>query len=204
MLVFFIIVLIFAFIITSILTMVFELEVKKFEHEKEEKSDIPIFYFNLYTFFKIRLLKIPANTEKLKKIEKNRLLKEMDVKTLKEYMPSKMEWTKLFHKIELKKFNLKLQLGLERADITAFLVVGITSILSLLLSKFIEEYKEKNYYYKIDPIYHKGNYYKIKLDCIIRLKMVHIIYIIYVILKKRRGRKNARTSNRRPYEYSYE
>ena len=45
--------------------------------------------------------------------------------------------------------------------------------------------------------------YKIDLNCIFSLKMIHIINIMWLILRKRDD-KNGRTSNRRFNAYSYE
>lgn len=57
--------------------------------------------------------------------------------------------------------------------------------------------------FRIIPLYNFGNSIKFNLNCIISVKIVHIIYVIYILLKTRR-RKNERTSNRRSYDYSYE
>ena len=63
---------------------------------------------------------------------------------------------------------------------------------------------DQNYYYKIMPIYGKGNILKLNLSCIINLKLVHIINIIYMIIKKERSDKYVRTSNRGTYGYCHE
>ena len=62
----------------------------------------------------------------------------------------------------------------------------------------------KNCFYDIKPIYKDKNLYEISLNCIIEVKMVHIINMIYKIVKKRRSDKNERTSNRRAYDNSDE
>ena len=65
--------------------------------------------------------------------------------------------------------------------------------------------KYQNYIYNIKPIYNNKNLYKINLNCIIEIKMVHIINIIYMLLKKGRKKNEcSTTSNRKPYAYSYE
>lgn len=53
------------------------------------------------------------------------------------------------------------------------------------------------------PMYRFGNSINLSLNCIINVKMVHIIYVIYILLKKGMI-KNERTSNRGAYDYSYE
>ena len=65
--------------------------------------------------------------------------------------------------------------------------------------------KKEHYNYTIEPIYQNKNIYKIQFNCIIQVKMVHIINVIYIFLKKGRSDLNERTtSNRRSYGYSYE
>ncbi len=55
------------------------------------------------------------------------------------------------------------------------------------------------------PIYEDKNRIKLILNCIIQVKLVHIISIIYYVVKKRKEkRKYERASNRRSYDYSYE
>lgn len=106
-------------------------------------------------------------------------------------------------KIRLRKLHLKATIGIEDAVLTSLLVGILGAILSILLPKVAIPGKEKNYYYEIQPNFHK-NMYKIDLDCIISVKMVHIISVIYMVFKKKGEKKHERTSNRRSYEYGYE
>lgn len=85
-----------------------------------------------------------------------------------------------------------------------------TSILTNTIKRKVKRLQkinkiEKNYKYQITPIFQNKNLYKINLNCIIQLKMVHIINVIYIFSKKGRSDKNERTaSNRKSYGYSYE
>ena len=63
------------------------------------------------------------------------------------------------------------------------------------------DYKKTNF--KIIPLYKYGNAINFRLNCIINVKLVHIIHIIYILSKKGMI-KNERASNRRSYDYSYE
>ena len=109
---------------------------------------------------------------------------------------------------EIFKFKLKLKIGLGDVIFTTFMIPIISSIISCVLNKgSINLYKKNSkqkYYFKIDPEYNKIAV-KLKLNCIINVKMVHIINIIYaLIIKKRRSDKYERTSYRRSYGYSHE
>ena len=63
----------------------------------------------------------------------------------------------------------------------------------------------KKCYYAVLPKYENKNEYQIEFSSIIRIKIVHIIYSIYMHKKQVKGEeKNERTSNRRFDEYSHE
>ena len=100
--------------------------------------------------------------------------------------------------------NLKVKLGTFDILTTTYLVAILSTFIAVLLPYTIKKYKKENYYYEILPVYSDKNLYEIKLNCIIEEKMVHIISIVYALLKKRRVDKNERTSNRRSYAYGHE
>ena len=108
--------------------------------------------------------------------------------------------------LRLQNLHLDLKLGTEDVILTSQLV-GITSIIiSNILPHIININRKTNlieqYKYRISPIYANENFYKINLNCIFNAKLVHIIYVIYLI--RRRSDKYERASNRKSYEYSYE
>ena len=83
--------------------------------------------------------------------------------------------------------------------ITSFAVATISSIISIILARNIKKYEKDKYIYSIIPIYEDKPMLKIKLNCIIDIKIVHIMNVIYMMLKKRSGKYDERTSNRRAY-----
>lgn len=88
--------------------------------------------------------------------------------------------------------------------LTSAIITALASIIGIGLARIIEIYNKEKYSYEIYPIYQNKNLIKLDLNCIIKVKMVHIISIIYLIVKKRRVEKSERTSNRMSYDYSYE
>lgn len=169
------------------------------ENIKDYSINISMSLFN-----KIKWISVNLNDKKIKKIQNKMNIKKIDFKKLKgDFKPDDI---KLLKKIKVKIAYLELlaRIGVNDVVATSFIIFAITMIISLLLPHVIEEYKDKKYNYKILPLYLNRNAYEIKLDCIIEVKMVHIINIVYVFLKKRRVDRNERTSNRRPYGYSYE
>ena len=98
--------------------------------------------------------------------------------------------------------NLISNIGTEDAILTSYIVAIISILLGVLLRKQIQ--KSNNNKFIINPIYINKNLLNIELNCIFETKLIHIIYIIYILNKKGRVSKNGRTSNRRAYDYSYE
>ena len=108
-------------------------------------------------------------------------------------------------KIETLKFKMNLKIGLDDALITSIILAILSSIISIGLRLTVKDIKNsKNYYYKLMPIYGNGNILKLNLSCIINLKLVHIINIIYMVIKKGRSDRYVRASNRRSYGYCHE
>ncbi len=112
----------------------------------------------------------------------------------------------IFNLLSLKfeKINLNLQVGTSNAALTAYAVFAVSTILELSIPYLTYKHFYKNIKYKIIPLYNGRNILNIKLNSIICIKMVHIISVIYIILQKRRDKKNERASNRRTYANSYE
>ncbi len=191
--------------------------------EKEIINDYQ-FEFGIYLFNKVKILKYKINERKINKIMNSKILKKLSNKDFKK-ITLKLEKKVLIDienrqlvkdikklikniKPEIFKFKLKLKIGLGDVIFTTFMIPIISSIISCVLNKgSINLYKKNSkqkYYFKIDPEYNKIAV-KLKLNCIINVKMVHIINIIYaLIIKKRRSDKYERTSYRRSYGYSHE
>lgn len=84
---------------------------------------------------------------------------------------------------------------------TTFAVPIISTFLAYIYSKYKIHYS-KNCYFLVEPSYEKLEL-SVKVQSIISIKIVNIIYILFKVLSERR-KKNGGTSNRRSYEYCYE
>ena len=104
---------------------------------------------------------------------------------------------------KLEKIKLDLKLGTEDVVLTSFLIVIVSIIISMMLSKIIKKYDEKKYKYMIIPVYNNSNSIKITLEGIIDIKLVNIISIIFR-LWFRRDKIDKRTSDRGSYVDSNE
>lgn len=149
-----------------------ELEVENFEINK---ADIII---------KFGILKFKLNKEKLKKIISNNKSKiKLEVNDFKE----------IIKKIEIPKLNINAKFGTGEPNSTAFFVAIVSSIIGIALARKIE-----NPRYTIEPVYGDMNYIFLSINCIFKIKLVHIINI-FIKLKRKEYQKYGRTSNRRSY-----
>ena len=221
-------VLLLTFIIL-ISTLKIEIKDLNLSNMKSKKANYVI-KISLNVFKNVKWLWVSLNSKKVEKIISK--IPEIDIKKIESDF--KLEDIKVLGKLHTKISKLKLNadIGLENPILTAFLVTFLCSSISIViplinaksymknaskrLNKFYNSKKlnklrnsrklnEKNYEYSIKPIYNNQNLYKIELNCIIELKMVHIINVIYILIRKGKSDKNERTaSNRKPYAYSHE
>ena len=159
---------------------------------------------SLKIFKKIKILKFDIRKTRLEKMEIKNKTQELQQKLIKNQNKFDIEFLKILKdlKIQIDKLDLEINVGIEDAAITSYLVGIISIILALLLKNQIKDYNKQKFI--INPIYINKNLLNIRLDCIFEIEMIHIIYIIYILLKKGREKKYDRTSNRRSYGYSYE
>lgn len=162
--------------------------------------------FSIYFANKIKYIWFNLNSKRAKKIYSKVQLEKIDLKKFKKVfkLSDLKELTKLHLKIS--DLNLEMNIGTKSHLVTSFLVVTISNAISLLLPHLVNNLKDNRYFYNIKPLYYNKELYKINLNCIIEIKMVHIINVIYYIFLKKGRRKNERstTSNRKSYAYSHE
>ena len=162
--------------------------------------------FSIYFANKIKYIWFNLNSKRAKKIYSKVQLEKIDLKKFKKVfkLSDLKELTKLHLKIL--DLNLDMNIGTKSPLVTSFLVVTISNAISLLLPHLVNNLKDNRYFYNIKPLYYNKELYKINLDCIIEIKMVHIINVIYYIFLKKGRRENERstTSNRKSYAYSHE
>lgn len=200
------------FLILAIIVFIIIFSYIRIKVENVNMSNIPEYHYDfeiklgLYLFNKIRIIEIRVDKEKIKKSKiANRLKENLSKKDLKfelEQMPNLQDIKKI--NLNLEQIDLKVKLGTEDVILTSILIAFISAILGIVLGKAIKRYDEEKYKYIILPFYNNKNLFELQLNCIINVKLVHIIYVIYMFSKKRSENKYERTSNRRAYDYSYE
>ena len=161
------------------------------------KIEIKLYLFEKIKFFKFDITKLKMERLKLKKSFYQ--LEQKMIKNTNQWDIKALKALKNLH-VELKKIKLKVYLGLEDAGSSAICVGILSTLVANLLRNVIPKNEEN--FWQIIPIYQNRNLLNINLDCIFRLKLIHIINTIYFIKKK--GENYVRTSNRRTYAYSHE
>lgn len=160
------------------------LKVNITDKEKQNNNGYAVI-LSLYLFNKIRWLFIHLNDEKLRKMYTKMQLEKIDIKKIEQNF--KLEDLKIIKNMNPKISYLKLnaKLGIRSPVITSFMVSTICSIIAIILPYLVIDLKEENYRYYIEPIYQNKNLYEVKLNCVIQIKMVHIINAIYMFSKKK-------------------
>lgn len=194
-------------IITLIIASTLHIQIKNLSVSNMEPKNTNEYaiIFSLYLGNKIKWIWFRLNDKKVRKMYSKMQLEKLDFKKFRKDFKVKdlKELPKLQPKISY--LNLDANLGVISPVTTSFLVATIASIISIALPYLAKNLKKERYIYNIKPLYYNKNLYKINLNCIIEIKMVHIINIIFILIKKgRKKNEQSTTSDRKPYAYSYE
>jgi len=206
MVIFFVISVSIIFIIKFLISFsTFKIDIKALELiNKELKKFEIVLEFNLFN--KIKWLAVKINRQKIEKMKGNKKLnvfnKILDERILKKYRTAgKLEIKNLkkliieLNEFDIEKIKLETKIGTENVALTAILTGIISGILGVFLAK-----KAITHNFKIEPLYLEKNYIYLSINCIIAIKLVHIMNI----LKKEKecAKDERRTWNRGSYDDS--
>ena len=172
-----------------------EVEIKNLDistlRKKEQKisgSYEVVIKFIILKNWKIAQRKITK--EKIKNIKALNKIKNLDINIIKN-KKFNIELKDIISnlKIELKKLDFYLEIGIEDAALTAILVGIVSTIIGVFLRNKIT-IKDK---YEIRPIYIQKNLLNLKLNCIFRIKLIKFIS---EILKEQNLIKNQQIENK--------
>ena len=203
---------IFLMIIALVITIKIKIEIQNIKFLTNEKPHLNRKYeikIKIYTFGIIPIFNIKLNNRKIQKIMKNQKIKEKikqkETKIIENKANIDKELITSLKNIqtEIEEINLKILIGTENASLTAFTIPVISTVIAMFLNKQIRKYNDKQVFL-VAPVYIDKNLINVEFSGIFQIKMIHIINTICIINKKRKGGKNERTSNRRPYDYGYE
>lgn len=155
----------------------------------------------IYIFNKIKIFGMTFRHDRKQEIKILKFFKidNEQVKTVAKKMPSIKEIINVLKilKLDIEQIDLRILFDTEDVLITTGITTLISSIIPIILNKGISDFKKDKHKFIVKPLYINKNIIKISLNCIICIKMVHIIDIIFIVLKKKVRIKNGRTSNTR-------
>ena len=157
----------------------------------------------IFLFNNIKLFEIKIDDKKIKNLYKSGKINFKKIRSNKNLSKDFLNYIKN-NLIKLEKFNLNGDFGLKDAAYTAYLYLFISSIISIIISRKIYKFNIKKYNYNLKPVFLNQNIVNLEFNCIISIKIVHIINIVLRNFKKERVNKYERTSNRGNYAYSNE
>lgn len=167
---------------------------------KDYKIIVKLCVFGFIPIFKINITK--TKLEKMKLEEK---IKDFDFKELKDNRKLDQNILTVIKNINItiKEIELYVDIGTENASLTAILVPAISTVIAIILHKTVKDFDKQ--IFVINPVYQNQNLVNISVSGIFEIKISHIINIIFLNKKEKKGVKEyERTSHRRSYGYSYE
>jgi len=191
----------FSFVICSSYV---EIEVKKFKFNSNYKKYKNVEDYLIYMRFKF-LNRITWMKLEYKKTKKHKVFNHKIINKIIDFKDVlKIKYLKFLNP-RVEKMNLNVRFSVLDIITTSIGTGIISTILSIILADRIDNYNSKNYNYLITPIYGEKPQIIIELNCILNVKIVHIINIVYMVFKRKRSVNNyERTSDRRTYAYSNE
>ena len=171
---------IFFFLVFMFLSKI-EIRIEYFILNTETKMKKYLIYVNFKILKKITWARFKINNKKLEKYRNmnSKILKRINCKN------KILDIIKLVERnLSLEQINLKSEIGLNDAALTSITIGFISTILSVIFLKLLKKDNKDMCKYRIIPIYENKTQIKVKLNCIISIKLVHIIRMVYILLKK--------------------
>lgn len=154
----------------------------------------------LYFLNTIKILQYKINKEKAKRLHIDEKIKSLTYEKVREEVSLDFDkdMLKKVKKLnfKIKKFDLNLKIGAKGPIATSYIVAIISIMVSIVLAQLIKKVNPNAHKYEITPLYVNKNKMKLNLNCIIYAELVHIIYVIFIFIRKRRVKIDERTSNR--------
>lgn len=181
----------------------FEFNINNIETINSKKWNVSDYRGKLGLYFlgKVKIISFNLNNNKYKnkfkkdyikeKIEKAKIFNKN--KDKKQKVLIKKAIKKLLKQIKIDKINLKICVDTTSVSITSYIVAIISTIISNIIRTGIKKFNHEKHSFEVSPIYKNENYLYVKFNCIISIKVVHIINMFKLI----GGKNNERSSNRR-------
>lgn len=187
---------VFLFIcLTIILILIFSkirIQIEDFKFSSVNKRHINKDYkaiIKVYILKKIPILKINITKTKLERLKIKEKIRKINFKLIEENPKlDKKVWEamKEVH-TNIKKLDLKIELGTENASLTSIIVGILSTIIAITIRDKMKNQEKQKFIVK--PIYNNQNLINIEFTVIFEIKMTHIINIIYILNRKEKEEK---------------
>lgn len=187
---------VFLFIcLTIILILIFSkirIQIENFRFSSVNKRHINKDYkaiIKVYILKKIPILKINITKTKLERLKIKEKIRKINFKLIEENPKlDKKVWEamKEVH-TNIKKLDLKIELGTENASLTSIIVGILSTIIAITIRNKMKNQEKQKFIVK--PIYNNQNLINIEFTVIFEIKMTHIINIIYILNRKEKEEK---------------
>lgn len=174
-----------------------QIEIENFEISNSKNEFINNKYeviISLLFLNKVKWISIHLNRLRLRKIYTKMHLERIDIKKLEQGFSFSNLKEIIKIKPNIKKLNLKIDIGLENIILTTYLIPLICTILSIILSKNVNIKDIDEIEYLVKPIYNNGNKYHIKLSSILSFRISSILKVVFRIYKKNKFKKKELTN----------
>lgn len=184
-----------------ILLSTIKIEVKNFRFgniKKEKNFNLKIgFYF----LRKVKLFNINLDNEKIKQISDSKRFEKIDIKKIESNISINKDTLEnlKYLKFKIEELNLMIYIGTEDVVLTSYIVAFIAGMIGIILPHLVT--KVININYKVIPLYRNKNELNIDFDSIFSLKIINIVYMVYILLKNR-SKKSKIKEVRREYVYN--
>lgn len=173
------------FIILLLSNIIITINELKLSNLKEYVTDDYIINISLNLFNKFKWFNLKLDNKKIKKIYSKIKTSKIDSRKVIDNIIRINHKSIKKLKPDIEKLDLLAGIGTEDAILTSSTVFLSSLFISTILPQLTKRIDEKNFKYRVIPVYNKNVYY-IELNCIFAIKLVHIINIIYIYLKERK------------------
>lgn len=156
-----------------------DVEITNFKLNSNCKIELGLFFLGKIKWLNIRLNKGDKKSNKRRK-KAEAIIKKSAKDIIKDGInrnkKNNIELLKnIIQKLVIKRFNLKVDIDTQDIELTAILVGVVSALIPNIISNNV---KHNKYFFKVSPIFRETNYIYVKLNSIISLKILHIIYIL--------------------------
>lgn len=167
---------------------------------------IPIYKFNVYKKEETKNKNSNSSSQKIDRIY-NVLMELIGYSKYKKKIINKKDINKVLNSMYFEKLDLQIGINLNEYIVNSYIMSGLNMLLCMYINKNIKNFNFNNIFYSA---YISKDMYELKVNSIVRIKLVNNIYILIKVLinllklkfMKGKVKKNVATSHRESYGYN--